>query len=169
MLKENIMKNIPITKEENNMRIASLAFAHNQSIPKKYTCDGENINPPLVFSDVPSEAKSLALIMEDPDVPKHIRSDGVWDHWLAWDIPADTKEIPEGKEPDGVIGKNSGGRRGYSGPCPPDREHRYFFKLYALDVLSLHLNDSVSKKDLEKAMNNRILAKTELIGLYQRQ
>jgi Raf kinase inhibitor-like YbhB/YbcL family protein len=169
------------------MKITSLAFEHNQSIPAKYTCDGENINPPPVFSDVPIEAKSLVLIMEDPDVPKTIRTDGMWDHWLVWDIDPTTREIKEGlssdsprfageagallkdgQEPQGVMGKNSGGGKGYSGPCPPDREHRYFFKLYALDLASLLLSDSASKTDLEKAMENYILAEAYLIGRYHR-
>lgn len=157
------------TREENHMKITSPAFGHNQSIPAKYTCDGENINPPLIFSDVPVEEKSFVLIMEDPDVPKYIREDGMWDHWLAWDIPPLVREIVEGKEPEGIVGKNSGGKVGYTGPCPPDREHRYFFKLYAIDISSLPLIDSVSKKELQKAMAGHILAEAELIGLYQRQ
>lgn len=151
------------------MNISSPAFRHNQSIPAKYTCDGENINPPLIFSDVPRETKSFVLIMEDPDVPKNIRPDGMWDHWLVWDMPPTIAEILEGREPQGIVGKNSGDKKGYAGPCPPDREHRYFFKLAALDVPSLHLNDSVSKKEIQKAMNDHVLAQVELIGLYQRQ
>ena len=153
----------------NTMKITSPAFLHNQSIPGKYTCDGDNISPPLVFFDMPSATKSFALIMEDPDVPKTIRPDGMWDHWLAWDISPTITEILEAKEPKGVMGKNSGGDKGYAGPCPPDREHRYFFKLYALDLISLALPDSISKAELEKAMEGHILAEAELIGLYQRQ
>lgn len=160
---------LKIREENNIMKITSPAFGYNQSIPAKYTCDGENINPPLIFSDAPVEAKSLALIMEDPDVPKHIRPDSMWDHWLVWDIPAGTKEIKEGAQPEGVMGKNSGGGSVYAGPCPPDREHRYFFKFYALDISSLHLSNDASKKELQKAMNSHILAEAELIGLYQRQ
>ena len=92
----------------------------------------------------------------------------MWDHWLAWDIPASAREIGEGKRPEGVVGKNSGGKREYAGPCPPDREHRYFFKLYALDLASLALPDFASKAELEKAMEGHILARAELVGLYQR-
>ena len=158
----------------NTMKITSPAFLHNQSIPGKYTCDGDNISPPLVFFDMPSATKSFALIMEDPDVPKTIRPDGMWDHWIVWDIDPHTHEIKEGLPAEalakeGVMGKNSGGDKGYAGPCPPDREHRYFFKLYALDLISLALPDSISKAELEKAMEGHILAEAELIGLYQRQ
>lgn len=157
------------TRDKNDlMNITSPAFEHNQSIPKKYTCDGENIHPPLLISAVPAEAKSLALIMEDPDVPKNIRPDGMWDHWLIWDMPPTTTEILEGKEPQGIMGKNSGGEKGYAGPCPPDREHRYFLKLFALDLASLALPDSASKAEVKKAMEGHILAEAQLIGRYQR-
>lgn len=151
------------------MNITSPAFEHNKSIPAKYTCDGANINPPLVFSDVPAEAKSLVLIMEDPDVPKTIRPDGMWDHWLVWDMPPTTREILEGREPQGVIGKNSGGEKGYAGSCPPDREHRYFFKLYALDIASLSAIACASKIEITEAMEGHVLAQAELIGRYERR
>lgn len=150
------------------MKIESSAFEHNQSIPSKYTCDGENINPPLSFSDVPANTKSLALIMDDPDVPRTIRPDGMWDHWLIWNMPPETTVINENSTLPGVVGKNTGGQFGYQGPCPPDREHRYFFKLYALDAM-LNLNPQSTKQDLERAMEGHILEKVELIGLYNRQ
>ena len=150
------------------MKITSPAFTHGQSIPMKYTCDGENINPPLLISAVPAEVKSLVLIMEDPDVPKTIRQDGVWDHWIVWDMPPTTTEILEGREPQGVIGKNSGEEKGYAGPCPPDREHRYFFKLFALDLASLALPYSASKAEVKKSMEGHIIAQAEFIGLYDR-
>lgn len=149
------------------MKIQSFAFKHNQSIPKKFTCDGENINPPLTFSDVPNNAKSLALIMEDPDVPKNIRPDGMWDHWLVWNMPPDIRSIDENSTPPGVVGKNTGGKFSYQGPCPPDREHRYFFKLYAIDS-TLSLNQSATKQELERAMEGHIIARAQLIGLYNR-
>lgn len=150
------------------MELSSADFQHNESIPKKFTCDGENINPTLTISDVPENTKSLVLIMEDPDVPTSVRADGMWDHWLVWNIPPDTREIPEGTEPPGVVGLNTGNKRGYGGPCPPDREHRYFFKLYALDT-ELNLSpDSTVKSDLMKAMEGHIIAETELIGRYNR-
>lgn len=145
------------------MKIDSSAFGHNQSIPSKYTCDGENINPPLTFSDVSESAKSLVLIMDDPDAPM-----GVWDHWFVWNIPKETISINEDLTPPGVVGKNTGGKIGYQGPCPPDRQHRYFFKLYALDTM-LDIDTSATKQDLEKAMEGHILEKAELIGLYSRR
>jgi Raf kinase inhibitor-like YbhB/YbcL family protein len=149
------------------MKLTSSAFDHGKKIPSKYTCDGENINPPLTLSDVPSGAKSLALIMEDPDVPKNIRKDGMWDHWVVFDMPPDLRKIDEGKEPPGKAGAGTSGEKGYFGPCPPDREHRYFFKLFALDA-KLDLPERCSKKGVEKAMERHILEKTELMGKYTR-
>lgn len=150
------------------MEIQSPAFGNNQKIPAKYTCDGENINPPFTFSDIPVDTKSLALIMDDPDVPKTIRADGMWNHLLVWNMPAGTKGIPENSLPLGIVGKNTSGQFGYQGPCPPDREHRYFFKLYALDTM-LNLDQSATKKELEKAMEGHIKAYAELIGRYKIQ
>lgn len=151
------------------MKIISPAFEHGQSIPKAYTCDGKNISPPLTFVDVPPEAKSLALIVDDPDVPKNLRSDGLWIHWLVWDIPPSITEIPEGTKPPGVVGQNTSGTSGYTGPCPPDREHRYFFKLYALDTILTEAKIA-TKDDLEKAMNGRHVIETaELMGRYNRR
>ena len=150
------------------MKLESSVFRHEGSIPLKYTCDGENISPPLKISDVPEGAMSLVLIMDDPDVPKDIRPDGMWDHWLVWNIPPETTEILEGEEPKGVIGKNTGGRFGYGGPCPPDREHRYFFKLYALDTMLDLPAETTTKADLEAAMQGHILDQAELMGRYNR-
>jgi Raf kinase inhibitor-like YbhB/YbcL family protein len=149
------------------MKLMSPAFEHEGKIPSKYTCDGENISPPLTVSDVPPETKSLALIMDDPDVPKHLRSDGMWDHWVVFNIPASMRDIKEGNEPDGIHGIGTGGNMNYFGPCPPDREHRYFFKLYALDT-ELDLPEKATKQQLEKAMENHIIEKTELMGKYER-
>ncbi|MDP2650809.1 MAG: YbhB/YbcL family Raf kinase inhibitor-like protein [bacterium] len=151
------------------MRLESSAFEHEGVIPAKYTCDGGNINPPLKISEVPEGAKSLVLIMDDPDVPKNLRPDGMWDHWLVWNIPPATTEIPEGQEPAGVVGKNTGGSFGYRGPCPPDREHRYFFKLYALDTMFDLSPETTTKSDLEAAMQKHILSQAELMGRYNRQ
>jgi len=150
-----------------NMKISSPAFEHNTSIPQKYTCDGEGVNPLLEISGVPEEAKSLVLIMEDPDVPKSIREDGMWDHWIKFDMSPSITQIEEGAEMEGISGKGTAGNLDYQGPCPPDREHRYFFKLYALDGV-LGLPQGVSKKDVEKAMEGYIIEKAELIGLYDR-
>ncbi len=150
------------------MKIISPAFEDQQTIPKIYTCDDENISPPLMFIDKPEGTMSLALIVEDPDVPKNIRADGLWIHWLVWDMPANIHEIPEGAAAPGVVGQNTRGIAAYGGPCPPDREHRYFFKLYALDA---NLTDAriAGKDDLEKAMEGHILAAAELVGRYNRQ
>ena len=149
------------------MKLSSSAFEEGGRIPSKYTCDSDNINPHLEISDVPSGAKTLALIMEDPDVPKNLRPDGMWDHWIVFNIPPDTNQIPEGKEPRGTHGEGTSGNQDYNGPCPPDREHRYFFKLFALDS-TLELKEKATKPELEKAMEGHILEKAELMGTYER-
>ena len=144
------------------MKLTSPAFAHNEAIPSEFTCDSSDLSPPLSISDVPSNAKSLVLISDDPDAPV-----GTWDHWIVLNIPPSTNEISKGTEPQGTPGKNSWGRTGYGGPCPPSGTHRYFFKLYALDII-LNLPAGSTKKQIEAAMQNHILAKAELIGLYKR-
>lgn len=148
------------------MNITSPAFLANLSIPSVYTCDGKNINPPLAFSDVPENAKSLVLIMDDPDVPPQAGVP-VWDHWVVFNIPPTVVGVEEGKNPEGILGKNTRGDLAYGGPCPPDREHRYFFKLYALDRM-LSIKEGSTKKDVENAMQGHVLAKGELVGLYKR-
>ena len=163
-------KQKPVTighKSQSNMQLNSLAFNYNEAIPTKYTCDGENVSPPFVISDVPEGTQSLALIMDDPDVPTTVQSDGVWNHWVVFNIPPDTKEIVEGQEPAGVHGKGTSGDAGYYGPCPPDREHRYFFKIYALDTM-LDLPEGSSKADVERVMEGHTLDKAELVGRYER-
>ena len=149
-----------------NMKLTSSAFQNNGSIPSKYTCDGDNINPPLKISGVPAKAKSLVLIMDDPDAVKPAGK--VWDHWIVWNIPSDTAEIKEGEEPEGMYGKGTGGNLNYRGPCPPDAEHRYFFKLYAIDI-TLDLPEGSTKAEVEKEIKEHIIEKTELIGRYSRQ
>ncbi len=154
------------------MQITSSAFEHNTSIPSKYTCDGDRpTNPPLSISGVPEEAKSLALIMDDPDVPKQLRPDGVFDHWVLFNIPVETREIPEGTSA-GTPGANTGGGNAYTGPCPPPQfepaEHRYIFKLYALDI-ELDVGPGAEKRKVIEAMQGHILAEAELIGKYKRQ
>lgn len=150
------------------MKITSTAFQHNGNIPPRYTCDGENINPPLTINDVPAQAKSLVLIVDDPDAPM-----GTWVHWTVWNIDPAITEISENSLPKGtyeaaVEGITSFGKTGYGGPCPPSGTHRYFFKLYALDIL-LDLPSSAKSADIEKATSGHILASAELIGLYKRQ
>jgi len=142
------------------LTLKSPAFEANQKIPKKYTCEGEGISPPLTIEGVPSEAITLALICEDPDAVS-----GTFDHWVAWNIPEFTTQIEENK-PLGTEGLNSARENGYHAPCPPSGSHRYIFKVYALDTkLDLSLNSR--KKDLEKAMECHVLAKGQLIGLYR--
>ena len=145
------------------MRITSSAFRDGQPIPARYTCDGDDAIPPLAFEDVPAEAASLVLIMDDPDAPG-----GTWDHWLIWNIAPQVRRIEEGKPPAGMFGKNSWGKTSWGGPCPPDREHRYFFKLYALDRM-LHLREGSRKSELEKAMKEHVVAEAQLMGRYDRQ
>jgi len=146
-----------------NMKITSPAFEHNKEIPSEYTCDGSDTSPELNIEDVPQNAKNLVLINDDPDAPV-----GTWDHWIIFNIPPSTTKIEKGKEPAGVGGKNSWGKTGYGGPCPPSGTHRYFFKLYALDT-ELDLQEGSSKKEIESAMQDHIIEKTELIGTYKKQ
>lgn len=153
------------------MKLFSPAFEHNGKIPAKYTCDGENISPPFKIENVPANAQSLVLIMDDPDIPDFVSkkiNKKTWDHWIVFNIPANTKEIIEGKNPQGVLGKNTGGKNQYMGPCPPDKKHRYFFKLYALDKM-LSLPKGSTKEEVEEAMRGSILFQTNLVGLYERK
>ncbi|MFP3912401.1 MAG: YbhB/YbcL family Raf kinase inhibitor-like protein [Desulfobacteraceae bacterium] len=149
------------------MKLNSPAFGHEGKIPTQYTCDGENINPPLSILEAPGATQSLVLLMEDPDVPKHLKEDGMWDHWVVFNIPPNLREILEGKEPEGTPGTGTNGEPGYYGPCPPDREHRYFFKLFALDT-KLELPEGATKAEVEKAMSGHILDETHLMGRYER-
>lgn len=146
-----------------SLTIASPVFKDRENIPVKYTCDGDNINPPLSISGVPKLAKSLALIVDDPDAPA-----GLWIHWVAWNIDPKTKLIPEGIKTIGINGLNTSGNGSYGGPCPPDKEHRYFFKIFALDVL-LDVPQTSGADELIKAMAGHIIDKAELIGLYDRK
>lgn len=144
------------------MLLESPAFEAEQTIPKKFTCDGEDVSPPLMIQDVPNGAKSLVLIVDDPDAPK-----GTFVHWLAWNLDPASEEVIEGFAPP-VQGRNDFGELDYRGPCPPKGSpHRYFFKLYALDA-KLNLASGSSKKQLVDAMKGHILGQAELIGLYQR-
>jgi Raf kinase inhibitor-like YbhB/YbcL family protein len=146
------------------LTLKSNDFTANGLIPSEFTCDGDNISPTLSWQGAPSSTKSFVLIMDDPDAPG-----GVWDHWLLFNIPAALHELSAGvisPPDDSEMGMNSWGETGYGGPCPPDREHRYFFKLYALDT-KLNLS-SPKKSQLEAAMNGHIIEKAVLIGRYNR-
>jgi hypothetical protein len=144
-----------------NLTVQSTAFANNNYIPLRYTCDGPNINPALVIEDIPKNTKSLALIMDDTDSPN-----GEFTHWLMWNIPP-KKNIAENSAP-GIQGANSMQQNKYYGPCPPNGMHKYHFKVYALDI-KLDLPTSSNKEALMNALEGHILAKGELIGLYYRQ
>lgn len=146
------------------MQLTSPAFQHNASIPALYTCDERNISPPLQLVNVPQDAKSLALIVDDPDAPG-----GDFVHWTVWNIPPSINALQAGATPTGITeGMTDFGKSGYGGPCPPSGVHRYQFKLYALDT-TLSLGPSATKRDLEAAMEGRILAQTLLVGTYQRK
>jgi len=149
------------TKENSGLRVRSVAFSQGGHIPPKYTCEGENVNPPLEISGFPENTKSLALIVEDPDAPR-----GTYDHWLVWNIPPN-EGIAENSRP-GITGRNSFGNTGYGGPCPPAGSHRYFFKAYALDT-NLDLLAGSGKKTLEDAMKDHVLASGELMAHYQKR
>jgi Raf kinase inhibitor-like YbhB/YbcL family protein len=145
------------------LEVSSTAFKENTSIPKKYTCDGKDINPPLTIENVPQGTKSLALIVDDPDAPM-----GIWVHWVLWNIDPKTKEIKENSVPQGAIqGVNDFGKSSYGGPCPPSGTHRYFFKAYALDTV-LKLAQNSRKADLERAMKGHIIGQGQLMGTYKK-
>lgn len=152
------------------LMLTSSAFENNGSIPSEYTCDGSQKNPPLSVAGVPEAARSLVLIMDDPDVPRQLRPDGVFDHWVLFNIPPRTREIAAGMII-GTAGRNSAGKNAYTGPCPPREyepsEHRYIFKLYALDT-QLPLQEGASKSDVESAMREHIIEQAQLIGRYKR-
>ena len=153
---------LAIVKEEGSgMKINSPDFKDNGFIPKRYTGQGEDINPTLLIEGIPSEAKSLALIVYDPDAPM-----GTWVHWVVFNIPI-ISEIKEDSIP-GEQGLNDFGRKNYGGPMPPSGTHRYFFKVYALDAI-LDLGEDINKSDLEIAMKGHILNQAKLLGLYKRQ
>lgn len=143
------------------MKLTSPKFGNNEFIPKKFTCEGEDINPALTIEDIPADTQSLALIVDDPDAPM-----GMWVHWVVYNIPKGASRIEENSIP-GEQGNNDFGRQNYGGPCPPSGTHRYFFKIYALDR-ELNLKSGLAKKELEKAMQGHILDKAELIGLYKK-
>ncbi len=155
-----------------NIHITSPSFEENKLIPQKYTCDGININPSLLLKGIPTLTKSIALIVDDPDAPM-----GTWVHWVVFNIPivdedendepAMTMNIGEGTIP-GTLGLNDFKKLAYGGPCPPSGTHRYFFKIYALDI-ELDLREGATKQELAQAMEGHIMAQNQLIGLYSRK
>ena len=150
------------TLKKDALTLSSPAFEHNGTIPAKYTCDGVNVNPPVLIEHVPAGTKSLALIVDDPDAPA-----GTWVHWILWNMDPAMKEVKEGSVPRGAQqGLNDFRQHEYSGPCPPSGTHRYVFRVYALDK-QLELKAGAGRKDLETAMIGHILAEGELIGKYR--
>jgi len=145
------------------MKIISSAFQQGGNIPSKFSCDGANANPPLQISDVPPEAKSLVLIVDDPDAPS-----GLFTHWAVWNISPQSSTIPEGSTPKGVQGTNDFGKSGYGGPCPPSGAHRYYFKIFALDR-ELDLPSGAKRSQLDAAMKGHVVAQGELMGRYARK
>jgi Raf kinase inhibitor-like YbhB/YbcL family protein len=148
-------------ENDSGLRVRSVAFSHGGHIPPKYTCEGENINPPLEVSGFPENTRSLAIVVEDPDAPR-----GVYDHWVVWNVPPN-EAIEENSRP-GTSGRNSFGNTGYGGPCPPSGSHRYFFKVYALDA-DLNIQAGSDKRTLEEAMKDHVLASGELMAHYQKR
>jgi len=151
------------------MNLLSGAFHANQPIPARYTCDGEDISPPLTWQGVPAGTRSLVLMIDDPDAPdpKHPRQ--VWVHWLVYNLPADCTGLAEAATlpPGALVGRNDWNRPDYGGPCPPIGRHRYFHKLYALDTMLLDLKHP-TKSQLEHAIQGHVLAQAELVGTYVR-
>lgn len=152
------------------MKLQSNAFSANGMIPPRYTCDGGDFSPDLRWDDPPSKTQSLVLIVDDPDAPS-----GIFVHWVLYDIPTTTRQLPEAVSPDapsleggGKQGKNDFGNLGYGGPCPPSGVHRYFFKLYALDSV-LGLDVGATKAQVEATMEGHIIVAAELVGRYSPQ
>jgi Raf kinase inhibitor-like YbhB/YbcL family protein len=145
------------------MKITSSAFQEGAIIPSRFTCDGADTSPPLQIADIPSGAKSLALIVDDPDAPS-----GLFTHWMIWNISPQTSTVGEGRAPQGVQGTNDFGKSGYGGPCPPPGEHRYHFKIFALDR-ELDLSSGAKRAQLDAALKGHVVAQGELMGRYSRK
>ena len=145
------------------MKVTSSAFQEGGNIPSKFTCDGGNASPPLQMAGVPSEAKTLVLIADDPDAPG-----GLFTHWLVWNIPPQTNSVAEGSAPKGVQGTNDFGKSGYGAPCPPSGTHRYYFRVFALDR-ELTLPAGAKRSQLNGAMKGHVVAQGELMGRYSRK
>jgi len=145
------------------MKITSSAFQEGGNIPPKFTCDSGDTSPPLQIADLPSGAKSLVLVVDDPDAPS-----GLFTHWIVWNIPPQTNSIAEGSAPKGVHGTNDFGKSGYGGPCPPSGTHRYYFKIFALDR-ELDLPPGTKRSQLDAALKGHVVAQGELMGRYARK
>ena len=148
---------------EAKMKITSSAFQEGGDIPLKFTCDGGDTSPPLQIAEVPSGAKSLALVVDDPDAPS-----GLFTHWMVWNISPQNNTIAEGSAPKGVHGTNDFGKSGYGGPCPPSGTHRYYFRIFALDR-ELELPAGTKRSQLDAAMKGHVIAQGELMARYSRK
>jgi Raf kinase inhibitor-like YbhB/YbcL family protein len=158
------------TLSEMALKLTSASFKHKGEIPARYTCEGDDVSPDLVWSGAPARTKSFALVVDDPDAPDPRAPKTIWVHWIVYDLPATVTSLAEGirQLPIGAReGRNDWGRTGYGGPCPPVGRHRYFFKLYALDTVLGDLS-TPDRATLERAMEGHLLAKAELIGTYQK-
>lgn len=163
-----VRSNNHIPMKTHSITLRSPAFTHGEAIPSKYTCDGENSSPPLAIDAVPENTASLVLIVEDPDVPKNIREDGTWDHWVLFNIPPETRLLAEGEVPRGAMAGTTTSNTGtYVGPCPPDGSHRYYFNVYALDTV-LRIPLGSTKKEVLEAMDGHVLGSGALMGTYAR-
>lgn len=161
----------PVVSDTMSLSLTSPSFEHNGSIPPRFTCDGTNINPELRIAGVPEGTKSLVLLMDDPDIPEAARArigQDAWDHFVLYNIEPTTTVVPEGRGSEfGGVGLSSRGEAAYSGPCPPDREHRYFFRLYALST-SLNFIKAPTLREVKEAIKEHIIEETELVGRYER-
>lgn len=154
------------------LELKSTAFAPGDEIPRRYTCQGKDVSPPLSWSGVPANARSLVLVVQDPDAPDPAAPKETWVHWVLYNIPPQAGTLPEGAKhlPPGTReGENDGGRTGYTGPCPPVGRHRYFHRLYALDAVLPDLGPAPSWAKVEAAMHAHVIAQAELVGTYQKR
>lgn len=152
------------TSDAAKFKLSSPAFEDSGLIPQKFTCQGDNVSPELNWSEAPTDTKSFALIMDDPDAPG-----GTFTHWVLFDIPADQQQLAEGANSIGLSGNNSLNRTGYMGPCPPSGIHRYYFRLCALDVPSLNLKAGASRSEVESALKGHIIGTADTMGRYEQQ
>ena len=171
LITANVLAGVPQAQTRPAMMLSSPAFGQNEPIPSLYTCEGRNVSPPLAWSGVPHNAKSLVLIVDDPDAPDPAAPNRTWVHWVVYDIPPASSGLREAAKtlPAGARqGLNDSGELSYSGPCPPIGRHRYFHKLYALDIALSELRRPV-KGQVEAAMKDHVIARAELIGTYQKR
>jgi hypothetical protein len=164
--------NLLHAEENMTLTLKSSAFDNGSAIPSRYTCEGEDVSPPLTWAGVPETARSLVLIVDDPDAPDPKAPKMTWVHWVLYNLPPDISGLPEGitsagLPPGTVEGLNDWKRSGYGGPCPPIGRHRYFHKLYALDKV-LEVINTPTKAKVEAAMNGHVIAQTEFVGTYQK-